>query len=307
MRKNAYLIYSFAYFLSIICLILGVAFIKGLTETQALIIVLIALLTFLIFTLIYIHKKRSISTRNHKIKHTRAPKAIHIIPIFISMIILISSVLSYNTYKNNKAQIPEALIEFGEKYPETAEFVKNYPKHKNTSYSTDVSAEIKQGNIPLFIQWDKRWGYRNYGSNLLALTGCGPTCMSMVVCGLTGNAKWNPYKVAKFSEEHGYYVDGQGTSWDFMTTGAELLGLTSAYGTISETYIREHLTPVTPIICSMYPGDFTYSGHFIVLTGVDANGDIILNDPNSKKNSQKHWQMDKLLPQIRSLWLYQVQ
>jgi hypothetical protein len=56
----------------------------------------------------------------------------------------------------------------------------------------------------------------------------------------------------------------------------------------------------------MYPGDFTYTGHFIVLTGVDANGDIIVNDPNSRKNSEKHWSLETLIPQIRSIWKYTV-
>ncbi|MBD5545231.1 MAG: hypothetical protein HDR01_13620 [Lachnospiraceae bacterium] len=54
---------------------------------------------------------------------------------------------------------------------------------------------------------------------------------------------------------------------------------------VSETYIRNNLTVSTPMICSMYPGYFTYSGHFIILTGIDSNGNIIVNDPNSPNSS----------------------
>jgi hypothetical protein len=54
----------------------------------------------------------------------------------------------------------------------------------------------------------------------------------------------------------------------------------------------------------MKPGDFTYTGHFIVLTGIDSNGDIIVNDPNSKKNSKKHWSLETLVPQIKGIWKY---
>jgi hypothetical protein len=128
----------------------------------------------------------------------------------------------------------------------------------------------------------------------------------MVVCGLTGSDEWNPYLVAQFSEESGYYVQGVGTSWDLMTVGAEKLDLNSELGTVSVAYILNNLSSTTPMICSMYPGDFTYTGHFIVLTGVDANGDIIVNDPNSRKNSEKHWSLETLIPQIRSIWKYTV-
>lgn len=169
-----------------------------------------------------------------------------------------------------------------------------------------MSDEVEPGKIPLFIQWDKRWGYEDYGSSCIAVSGCGPTALSMVLCRLTGTTEWNPYEVAKYSEEQGYYIPGQGTSWELMTTGAESLGLTAAPGELSADYIREKLSQNLPIICSMYPGDFTYTGHFIVLTGIDSDGNIIVNDSNSRQNSEQHWEMDVLLPQIRNLWTYQL-
>lgn len=163
---------------------------------------------------------------------------------------------------------------------------------------------MEKGGIPLFIQWDERWGYESYGSNLIGLAGCGPTCLSMVYSGLTGNASMNPLEMARFSDENSYYISGQGTSWNFMTEGAEKLGLQVENGSIDAAYILGNLTESTPMICSMYPGDFTYAGHFIVLTGIDEEGNIIVNDPNSRKNSEKHWTMEEILPQIRNIWRY---
>lgn len=64
------------------------------------------------------------------------------------------------------------------------------------------------------------------------------------------------------------------------------LGLTSTEGTINNDYIRQNLTSSTPMICSMLPGDFTYSGHFIVLTGIDSEGRVVVNDPNSPKTAK---------------------
>ena len=53
----------------------------------------------------------------------------------------------------------------------------------------------------------------------------------------------------------------------------------------------------------MKPGDFTYTGHFIVLAGTKGDK-IIVNDPNSKINSKKRWKMNKLLSQMKAAWSY---
>lgn len=206
--------------------------------------------------------------------------------------------------KKEEDLIPESLLEFKDKYPEASEFVDAYPEKKDQTVSIDISGEVTEGTIPLFIQWDERWGYRSYGNDFFAVNGCGPTCLSMVVCGLTGNTEYNPYEVGVFSQDSGYYVSGEGTSWELMSSGAEALGIHSEYGILSADYISGRLQEGSPVICSMYPGDFTYTGHFIVLTGIDSEGKVLVNDPNSKVNSEKHWDMEVLLPQIRTLWSY---
>lgn len=200
--------------------------------------------------------------------------------------------------------IPESLRTQMGKYPETSEFVLWYPVKKNTEYSMDLSQEVEEGSIPLFLQWDERWGYKSYGGNFLALNACGPCCLSMVVCGLTGNTEYNPYEMAKYSEKMGYYVPGVGTSWELMTLGAESFGLHAEAGEVSREYLERSLQEGKPLICSMLPGDFTYTGHFIVLTGMNADGSITVNDPNSERNSEKSWSAEVLLPQICALWSY---
>ena len=63
----------------------------------------------------------------------------------------------------------------------------------------------------------------------------------MVVCGLTGDTKWNPYEVAKMAEDNGYYVDGSGSSWELMSSGAEKLGLTVSSVIFDAEHIRASL------------------------------------------------------------------
>ena len=204
--------------------------------------------------------------------------------------------------------LPPSLIELKNKYPETADFVDSYPEYIGIEYNSDIdlSEDVTEGEIPLFIQWDKRWGYYIYGNDFFGVNGCGPTCLAMVICGLTNDTVCNPYEVALFSMGNGYYIMGQGTSWDLMTKGAYAFGLTVEEGEISEQYIRDNVSENSPMICSMYPGDFTYTGHFIVLTGIDEDGKVIVNDPNSYINSEKHWELEEVTTQIKSLWCYRL-
>ena len=163
---------------------------------------------------------------------------------------------------------------------------------------------MKKGQIPLFIQWDERWGYETYGDDFLALTGCGPTCLAMVRCGLSGETQWNPYEVACMAQEQGFYVEGVGSSWELMSLGAQRIGLTVSNVTFDADHILSVLQAGMPVICAVGPGDFTSVGHFIVLTGVDGDGKVTVNDPNSRENSEKTWDVEELMSQIRNLWGY---
>lgn len=198
---------------------------------------------------------------------------------------------------------PDSLRKLVKNNPETIDFVKQYPEKKDIQEKIDVSGELT-GGIPLFLQWDERWGYRQYGGDYMAVNGCGPTCLSMVWCGLTGKSKWDPYKLAQKAEKEGYYVKGSGTAWDLMTGGAAELGLQVENLPLDESHILDNLQQGNPIICIVGPGDFTTKGHFIVMTGVDEKGKIIVNDPNSPKRSKKRWELDTLMSQTRNLWAY---
>ena len=79
--------------------------------------------------------------------------------------------------------VPENVVEFGEKYPEAREYVQDFMELKDVDFDMDVTTDMSQKRIPLFIQWDKRWGYRDYGGNYIGAAGCGPTCVAMVACG----------------------------------------------------------------------------------------------------------------------------
>ncbi len=198
---------------------------------------------------------------------------------------------------------PDSIIELLARNPETEEFVLNYPLNKNNRFTGSLD-EFKQcSDVPLLMQWDMRWGYTPYGSDVMGLTGCGPTCLSMVAIYVLGDTSMTPSWMAQYSIDEGYCVPGSGTSWSLMSDGACNLGMNVTELPLDENRIKNNLEAGNPIICIMGPGDFTDSGHFIVLTGYE-NGKLTINDPNSYNQSEKQWNYDDIKGQIRNLWVY---
>lgn len=75
---------------------------------------------------------------------------------------------TFDREKLAAAGCPETLLDLAERNPETIDFVKGYLDYDSASVNRDISAEVQQGTIPLFLQWDKRWGYEQYGDNFMA-------------------------------------------------------------------------------------------------------------------------------------------
>ncbi len=202
----------------------------------------------------------------------------------------------------NPDRYPRVLLELAARNPETVDFVLNWPEHHEDRLA-DTVEEARLGTFPPLMQWDPRWGYAEYGDGPMALTGCGPTCLAVVVCGMTGRKDVTPLTVAAEAERRLMYVKGSGTSWDLMREGCRKFGLTAEELPLDPGCMERPLKNGKPIICSMRAGDFTTSGHFIVLTGVE-DGRFRVLDPNRRANSEKLWDYDTLSGQIRNLWTY---
>lgn len=193
---------------------------------------------------------------------------------------------------------PKDLIALLETSPEARCFVLDYPVREDKGI--DLSAYDRE-TVPLFLQWDKMWGYETYGSSYLAVTGCGPTCLAMAGYYLTGEETMNPLTVAEFAEKGGYYARGYGSSWTLISEGAGKLGLTATELPLVKKKMVSALEAGNPVILALGKGDFTTTGHYIVLTGVE-DGLFRVNDPNSWENSKKLWSYEQLESQIRNIW-----
>lgn len=197
------------------------------------------------------------------------------------------------------SEYPDSLVALLERNPETETFVLEYPFYEDAAY--DLSEYADSEAVPLFLQWDQRWGYETYGSDCIGITGCGPTCLAMAGYYLTGDERFNPEEIAEFAWKNGYYEKGYGSSWTLISEGGGKLGLDVTELPLVKKRMTENLEAGNPIILAMGKGDFTSSGHYIVLTGLE-DGQFRVNDPNSREKSEKLWSYEELEHQIRNIW-----
>ena len=87
---------------------------------------------------------------------------------------------------------PEQLIRLMELNPETEEFVLNYSEKKDLVFEYTLDEYKDCEEVPLLMQWDERWGYGYYAGELMGISGCGPTCLSMVCIYLLGDTELTP-------------------------------------------------------------------------------------------------------------------
>ena len=216
----------------------------------------------------------------------------------------------------NREKYSDELLSWLFDHEEALQWVIDYPEQSVRSeeelsaqglQAVDLKDYRIQNHIPVYFQWSEVWGYASYGSENIGMGGCGPTSLSMVATGLTGNTSFTPKYVADMSVNMGYYVESVGTDWSLMTEGASQLGINSAQLTNwSEDSLKSELSAGHPIICSMGPGDFTNQGHFIVLSGLTEDGKVLINDPNSKINSRKKWDLNTIINQMNAAWSFWV-
>ncbi len=170
----------------------------------------------------------------------------------------------------------------GQKIPLTKNYVENLvmPAFKAFQCPVGSPGSPGQGNdgVPLFKQGDPRWGDLIYGfaPHTISAAGCGPTAAAMVLS--YAGVSVDPPTVANFSYQHGDY-QGKGTSYslfDHLTKNYNLTGQRLKSWDDVTKYLQNH-QPV--VVAGKGSGPFTANGHFIVLTGIDNNNLVRINNP----------------------------
>ncbi len=168
-----------------------------------------------------------------------------------------------------------------------------------------VAADPNRMGIPLYLQYQSPWGNIPYGGGTIATSGCGPTCLAMVTSYLTESEVY-PSDIAAWAGNT-YYVPGVGSSWGIYPAAARHWNLSCQSISLSVEIISRELSAGHPVIMSMGPGTFTKSGHFIVLSGIDEDGRIYVNDPNDndrKKFHEKTFDLPGVIAEGRAAWSF---
>ncbi len=221
--------------------------------------------------------------------------------------------ITVEDYKMGFAYYPERLYEAYDKSPEARDFILNAPFEYDKDHPKDMSDYANVEGVPLFMQWDIRWGYTKYAYGLGGLTGCGPTCLSMVDYYYTKNPERTPDYMMKFAEENGYVgteLDDKGnqkggTEWILFSRGGVKLGYNVKEVPLDKNTLLRYLKAGTPVICHVGECVFTYSGHYILLVGYDAENDrILVNDPNSVELSKRGCTYEEIEKAIKNMWAF---
>ena len=142
---------------------------------------------------------------------------------------------------------------------------------------------------PDFKQYDSRWAKKRYSTHTdaqtMANSGCGPTAMADVVAALKDPGV-TPYDLAQLSMAWGDRTYDSGTAWTFFQHIMTEYNFTKMVQSASIDALKACLDAGGYVVCSMGPGYWTKSGHFITAWKYDANY-IYCNDPASDSRKQQ--------------------
>ena len=196
---------------------------------------------------------------------------------------------------------PGSVIELLERNPEAEDFVLNYPFREEKK--VDLSGYDLDGGVPLFLQWDRQWGYLSWGSGCVGVDGSAPMCLAMAGYHVSGgDEKFSPDRVVEFIRKNGYYADGSNAGWTIISRGGTALGLKVRELPLVEGKMTAYLKNGDPVSARMGPGEFD---NYVVLTGY-REGFVTVNDPDSRINSEKQWNLEEISGQIRTIWVVQM-
>lgn len=167
------------------------------------------------------------------------------------------------------------------------------------TYSS-FAARTRSITFPYYSQKDSRFSNNPYGySDVrarertdISRSGCGVVSAAMIlryygIC-------TDPSLVAKYSLSNGHRYNGYGTSASLFPALATKYRLKYANtGLRGETreqkwdFVFAWALQGYPIIASVRNHTFTNDSHYIVITGMDRNGNLIIADPNSEMDTRR--------------------
>ena len=171
-----------------------------------------------------------------------------------------------------------------------------------------------------YKQGDSKWGDVLYAvdgeSSTIKSAGCGPTAMADIIASLV-SPYVDPLTLASWSRMHGYKVYKSGTSYSFPVAVAQAYGVSCVRLNLSNVYGKpnnnvhnvalEQLKSGNWLLACMGKGNWTSSGHYIIIYGYDEKTGLVhINDPASNKANRACNTFALLRKQVKYYWAIQV-
>ncbi len=169
-----------------------------------------------------------------------------------------------------------------------------------------------------YLQTDPRWKNHDYSAKgekkTIGSAGCGPTAAAMAIATLK-DKHVTPVTTAQWSMAHSYKALNQGTYYSYFVPQMSAYGIackrlntSNLYGKSSSaahTEAQNALKNGDWVIACMGKGNWTSSGHFILLYGYE-NGYVYINDPASTKAARVKNTWALFARQVKYMWTVRV-
>ena len=166
-----------------------------------------------------------------------------------------------------------------------------------------------------YLQTDPKWGSLDYSApgekTTIAASGCGPTAMAMVLA-TWADPSVTPKTECAWALAHGYKAPHQGTYYGYFEPAGARYGLrvtrlnyASLYGNATSAYhaqVKDALDRGELVIACMGPGNWTSSGHYVLVWKIEGDT-IYINDPASTKAARTKGSYSLFKQQVKYYWI----
>lgn len=166
-------------------------------------------------------------------------------------------------------------------------------------YTLSLTTSI--GTLTYYNQSDSRWANYLYGgADPLAVYGCGPTVLAMLVTSFTEHT-CQPPDIAAWAAANHYWSLGYGTKHEFIPEGAAAFGLKAeSFRNFTPEGVISELKSGHILVALMGPGHFSDSGHFIIITDDWSGNQVRVADPARLERTQAAWDVEIILNELLS-------
>ncbi len=185
------------------------------------------------------------------------------------------------------------------------DFLYSYPQHMNDNLTMSYTdEELNSENVPALYMSDNRWRYEKIGGYYIEQAGCMTVSLTMAYLYLTGKDDVNPRKIADIALEVNALGAFGGVDMNGVADICGKLGLNAVVydcsdGVSSTKISHLDIAAMKEIINNdhvLLVGTMgeTFGGHAIVITRIEDDGTMYLNDPASPEKTQKAWNFEEL-------------